>query len=69
MYNENWSREVYIIDSALETNSWTYKIKVLNIEKVTGSFYDKKKKKQKKPDTHITDKVEIVLVLSSYAIK
>ena len=68
MYNENWSREVFIIDSALETNSWTYKIKVLNIEKITGSFYDKKIK-QKKPDSHITDKVEIVLVLSSYAIK
>ena len=68
MYNENWSREVFIIDSALETNSWTYKIKVLNIEKITGSFYDKKNK-QKKLDSHITDKVEIVLVLSSYAIK
>ena len=68
MYHENWSREVFIIDSALETNSWTYKIKVLNIEKITGSFYDKKNK-QKKPDSHITDKVEIVLVLSSYAIK
>ena len=61
-------QEKYLYDSALETNSWTYKIKVLNREKITGSFYDKKNK-QKSPDSHITDKVEIILVLSSNAIK
>ena len=38
---ENWSREVFIIDSVLETKPWTYKIKDLNVEKITESFYEK----------------------------
>ena len=29
-------------DSVLKTNPWTYKIKDLNREKVTGSFYKKR---------------------------
>ena len=29
-YAENWSREVFIIDSMLKTNPWIYKIKDLN---------------------------------------
>ena len=40
-YTENWSREIFIIDSVLKTNSWTYKIKDLNGEKIIGSFYEK----------------------------
>ena len=40
-YTENWSREMFIIDSVLKTNHWTYKIKDLNREKVIGSFYEK----------------------------
>ena len=28
-YPKNWSREIFIIDFALETNPWTYKIKDL----------------------------------------
>ena len=32
-YIENWSREIFIIDSALPTNPGTYKIKHLNGEK------------------------------------
>ena len=40
-YTENWSREIFIIDSVLKTNPWTYKIKDLNGEKVIGSFYEK----------------------------
>ena len=39
-YTENWSRELFIIDSVLKTNPWTYKIKDLNGEKITGSFYE-----------------------------
>ena len=38
-YSEHWSREIFFIDSALETNPWTYKIKNLNREKKLGSFY------------------------------
>ena len=32
-YTENWSREVFIIDSSLKSNPWTYKIKDLKGEK------------------------------------
>ena len=37
-YTENWSREIFIIDSVLKSNPWTYKIKYLNGEKTIGSF-------------------------------
>ena len=40
-YTENWSREIFIIDSTLKTNPWTYKVKDLNGEKIIGSFYEK----------------------------
>ena len=40
-YTENWSREIFIIDSVLKTNPWTYKIKDLNREIIIGSFYEK----------------------------
>ena len=29
-YTENWSRGMFIIDSVLKTNPWTYEIKNLN---------------------------------------
>ena len=38
-YTKNWSREIFVIDSMLKTNPCTYKIKDLNKEKITGSFY------------------------------
>ena len=40
-YTENWSREIFIIDSVLKNNPWTFKIKDLNEEKIRGSFYEK----------------------------
>ena len=40
-YTENWSREIFIIDSVLKTNAWTYKLKDLNEEKIIGTFYEK----------------------------
>ena len=40
-YTENWSREIFIIDSLLKTNTWTYKIKDLIGEKTIGSFCKK----------------------------
>ena len=33
-YTKNWSREIFGIDSILKINSWTYKIKDLNGEKI-----------------------------------
>ena len=40
-YTENWSREIFISDSVLKTNPWTYKIKDLNGEKIIGNSYEK----------------------------
>ena len=40
-YAENWSKEMYLIDSVLESNPWTCKIKDLNKETIIGSFYEK----------------------------
>ena len=69
-------REIVIVDSVLKTNSWTYKIKDLNVEKVIGSFYEKKLLKNAlqmsyylEPDSHFTEKVKVVLELSNYATK
>ena len=33
--------EIFIIDSVLKTNPWTYEIKDLNGGKIIGSFYEK----------------------------
>ena len=38
-YTKNWPREIFIIDSLLKTNSWTYKIKDLKGEEIIQSFY------------------------------
>ena len=40
-YTENWSIIIFIIDSILKTNPWTYKIKDLNREKIIRIFYKK----------------------------
>ena len=40
-YTENLSREIFIIDSMLKTNPFTYKINDLNREKIIESFYEK----------------------------
>ena len=37
-YTENWSREIFIIDSVLKTNPWTYKSKDLTIIWVGGGL-------------------------------
>ena len=37
-YSKNWSREIFIIDSAFKNDPWTYKKKDLNREKIIGSF-------------------------------
>ena len=37
-YTENYSKEIFVIDSVLKTNPWTYKIKDLNSEKMIVMF-------------------------------
>ena len=40
-YPESWSRVIFIIDSVLNTNPWTYKSKDLNGQKRIGNIYKK----------------------------
>ena len=40
-YTENWSREIFIINSVLKITSWIYKVKDLNREIIMRSFYEK----------------------------
>ena len=75
-YTENWSREIFIIDSVFKTYPWTYKIKDLNGEKIIGSFSEKelswsilKMSYYPEPNIHIRDKIKVVLDLSNYAAK
>ena len=37
-YTENWSTEIFIVNSVLKTNSWMYKPKNWNEEKIIQSF-------------------------------
>ena len=39
-YTENWSRKMFIIDSVLKANSWTYKLEDPNGERIIESFYE-----------------------------
>ena len=40
-HTENWSREIFVIDSVLKNNQLTYKIKDLTGEKIIRSFMKK----------------------------
>ena len=40
-YSENWSREIFIIDSVLKIILGLIKLINLNGEKIIGSFYEK----------------------------
>ena len=71
-FTQNWSREIFNIDSVLKTNSWIYKIKDLNIEKIIGRFYKKELFLNKlwmsyypRPNSHISNEVRVVLDLSN----
>ena len=76
-YTENWSKEIYVIDSMLKTNPWPYDIKYSNREKIIGSLYENELLLSKlymsyypEPEGQSSrDKVKVVLDLSSYATK
>ena len=40
-YTGNWAREIFVIDSVLKTNPWTYKLKDLYGGKIIAIFYEK----------------------------
>ena len=67
---------MFIVNSVLKTNPWTYKIKDLNKEKIIGSFYENNfllsilyVSYYPELESHIRDKVKIVLDFSNYATK
>ena len=41
VYAPNWSEEVFVINKINNTVPWTYAIRDLNGEEITGSFYEK----------------------------
>ena len=44
-YTPNWSEEVFVIKNVKNTVRWTYVIKDLNGEEITGTFYEKELQK------------------------
>ena len=46
-YTPNWSKEIFIVDKINDTVPYTYNLKDLNDEEITGSFYDKELQKTK----------------------
>ena len=44
-YTPNWSEEVFVINKIRNTVPWAYAISDLNVEQITGSFYEKELQK------------------------
>ena len=40
-YTENWSKEKFVLNSVLKINTWVYKTKDLDLEKMIRRFYEK----------------------------
>ena len=67
---------MFVIESVLKANTWTYKFRDLNRETIIGGFYEKKMLLSKlkmsyypEPGSDIRDKVKVVLELSNHATK
>ena len=52
-YTPNWSEEVFVINKIKNTVPWTYAIRDLNGEEITGSFYEKQLQKANKKEFRI----------------
>ena len=46
-YTPHWSKEIFIVDKINDTVPYTYNLKDLNDEEITGSFYDRELQKTK----------------------
>ena len=44
-YVPNWSEEFFVVSKVKDTVPWTYVISDLNVEQITGSFYEKELQK------------------------
>ena len=49
----NWSEEVFIISKIKNTVPWTYVINDLNVEEITGTFYEKELQKTNQKEFRI----------------
>ena len=52
-YTPNWPEEVFVISKIKNTVPWTYLIKDLNGEEITGSFYEKESQKTNQKEFRI----------------
>ena len=52
-YTPNWSEEVFIINKIKNKVPWTYAIRDLNGEEITGSFYGKELQKTNQKEFRI----------------
>ena len=41
IFSKGFTENIFVVDPLLNTNCWTYTIKDLNGEKISGSFYEK----------------------------
>ena len=52
-YTPNWSEEVFVIKKVENTVPWTYVIKDLNGEEITGTFYERELQKSNQEEFRI----------------
>ena len=52
-YTPNWSEEVFVIKKVINTVTWTYVINDLNVEEITGTFYEKELQKTNQDEFRI----------------
>ena len=52
-YTPNWSEEVFISSKIENTVKWTYVINDLNVEEITGTFYEKELQKTNQKEFRI----------------
>ena len=52
-YMPNWSEEVFVIKKVKNTVPWTYVINDLNVEEITGIFYEKELQKTNQEEFRI----------------
>ena len=53
VYAQNWSEEVFVFSGIKNTVPWTYDVRDLNGEEITGSFYDKELQKTSQKEFRI----------------
>ena len=52
-YTPNWSEEVFVIKKVKNTVPWIYVINDLNVEEITGTFYEKELQKTNQEEIRI----------------